>query len=269
MAKDAKDQGKGGGKSDGREKESPKKQAKKPKFTAPAKEIPPPLEVEQSFLSRHSGTLFVLFLIGVIFLSGGRVFFGGGKPPNQLRQTAEQKAAIAAAIGGPFSLIDHLGRAVSEADFKGRFMLIYFGYTYCPDVCPTALTNISAVLDDLGEAGEKIAPIFISVDPARDTSEHLKEYLTHFHPRIIGLTGAEAEIKAAAKAYKVFYKKDTEAEAHAHAAGGAHSHDADDQDYDVDHASVVFLMGPDGVYRTRFSHATSPEDMIREIRKFL
>ncbi|NQU61591.1 MAG: SCO family protein [Rhodospirillales bacterium] len=271
MAKPGK--GKGGGKGPRSTNDPAKKPAPKP----PPRVEPITLSQEQpSFISRHSGALLVVALVGIIFLSGHRVFFG---PKFQPRQTSQQvQQAVLSAIGGPFSLVNQLGQSVTEADFKGRFMLIYFGYTYCPDICPAALTDIGIVLDDLGAAADRIAPIFITVDPLRDTPEYLKEYLSHFDPRLIGLTGTEAQIAAVAKAYKIFYKKEVpapgaEAPAHAHAhaegAAEAHAHEADEGDYDVSHMSIMFLMGPDGVYRTRFSHGTSVDDIARGIRKFL
>ena len=92
-------------------------------------------------------------------------------------------------IGGPFALIDHNGKPRTNEEFRGKLMLVYFGFTYCPDVCPTDLQNIGLALDQLGPAGETIQPLFITVDPARDTAEHLKDYVPMFHPRLIGLTG--------------------------------------------------------------------------------
>ena len=112
-----------------------------------------------------------------------------------------------ALVGGPFSLTDQDGRRVSEKDFLGKHMLVFFGYTYCPDICPTELQVMTAALDTLGPEAEKIQPVFVSVDPERDTPEVLKSYVENFGPRLIGLTGTPEEIAAIAKAYRVYYAK--------------------------------------------------------------
>jgi protein SCO1/2 len=111
-----------------------------------------------------------------------------------------------ALVGGPFSLTDHTGRKVTDKDFLGKYMLVFFGYTYCPDLCPTELQVMSAALDKLGAKADDIQPIFITFDPQRDTPEVLKLYISNFHPRLVGLTGTPEEI-AAAKAYRVYYSK--------------------------------------------------------------
>jgi protein SCO1/2 len=110
-------------------------------------------------------------------------------------------------VGGPFELIDHLGVRRTDADFRGKFLLVYFGYTYCPDVCPTDLAQIAAAIDRLGADGDKIQPLFISVDPERDTPAVLKTYVSAFHNRLVGLTGTPEQVEAAAKAYKAYYAK--------------------------------------------------------------
>ena len=138
-------------------------------------------------------------------------------------------------IGGPFTLTDHTGRQVTEKDFQGKAMLIFFGYTFCPDVCPTSLTEISAAMDKLGPMAAQVVPILVSVDPERDTPEVLKDYVAHFHPSIVGLTGTQEQIKQAAKAYRVFYAKVVD-------EGG------DKDAYLMDHSSVIYLMGPNGKF---------------------
>lgn len=164
------------------------------------------------------------------------------------------RLAAAVKVGGPFELIDQTGRTVTEQDFKGTYMLIYFGYTFCPDVCPTELQDIAVAVDALGEAGERVTPIFITVDPARDTVEMIADYVAAFHPRMVGLTGDEESIKKVAKAYRVYYAKvDDEASS----------------DYLVDHTSFIYLMGPDGEFETLFRYNTSPEDMAESIREIL
>jgi cytochrome oxidase Cu insertion factor (SCO1/SenC/PrrC family) len=161
-----------------------------------------------------------------------------------------QTSAGEALIGGPFTLTDQHGARVTEQDFAGRFMLVYFGYTFCPDICPTSLTVMAAALDQLPEAqAEQVVPILITVDPARDTVEQLADYAPLFHPRLVALTGSEEEVREAARAYRVYY--------HVPEEGG----DA----YLVDHSTFVYLMGPDGSYRTHFGIDASPEAMAEAI----
>ena len=114
-------------------------------------------------------------------------------------------AAQAASIGGPFELIDHTGQTVTEENFDDRYLLVYFGYAYCPDVCPTELLIMGQAVDELGDLSDEVQPLFITVDPARDTVAALAEYVPAFHPRLVGLTGSEAQIHDAAKAYRVYY----------------------------------------------------------------
>ena len=135
-------------------------------------------------------------------------------------------------IGGPFALVDHTGKPRTDADFRGKLMLVYFGFTWCPDICPTDLQNIGLALDELGDAADKVQPLFITVDPARDTPEHLRDYVPMFHPRLIGLTGSAAAIHSAAAAYRVYF-------AQVPLKG---------DDYTVDHSSFIYLMGADGKY---------------------
>ncbi|MHC8507800.1 MAG: SCO family protein [Rhodospirillales bacterium] len=161
-----------------------------------------------------------------------------------------------AAIGGPFTLTDHTGREVTDADFKGRFMLIFFGYTYCPDVCPTTLSDMADAVNLLGADQDKVTPVFITVDPARDTVAHLKDYVAYFHPRMAGLTGTLEQTAAAARAYKIFFRlNDAPA--------------ADPQGYLVDHSSIMYLMGPDGAYAAHFPHGSTPKDIAQGIREHL
>nr|WP_243395632.1 SCO family protein [Sphingomonas oleivorans] len=141
-----------------------------------------------------------------------------------------------AKIGGPFTLTDQDGRRVSDSQFAGRYRLVYFGYTYCPDVCPLDVQNLALGLKQLEESdpgkAEKIQPIFISIDPARDTPEVLKQFVSAFHPRLIGLTGTEAEIATVAKEFAVYYKKQPPA--------------PDTSGYLVDHLRQAMLFGPKG-----------------------
>ncbi len=155
-------------------------------------------------------------------------------------------------IGGPFSLVDTNGKRVTDRDFRGKLMLVFFGYTHCPDVCPTELQTLSTVMDKLGPAADKVAPVFISVDPNRDTAEALANYMKNFNPRITGLTGDPNDIANAAKAYRVYYRK-------AGDIGGG--------DYSVDHSAFVYLMDGEGKYLTHFSFNTAPEAILAVIKK--
>jgi protein SCO1 len=158
-----------------------------------------------------------------------------------------------ALIGGPFTLIDQHGAEVTEQDFAGRYMLIYFGYTYCPDVCPMSLANMTQALDLLPpDEAEQVVPVFITVDPARDTVEQLAEYAPLFHPRLVALTGSPEAMKAAAQAYRVYFAK----------AG-----DDDSDAYLMDHSTFIYLMGPDGRYVRHFAHNAAPEEIAVAIEE--
>jgi protein SCO1/2 len=157
-------------------------------------------------------------------------------------------------IGGPFELVDQDGRAVTDADFKGKFLLVYFGYTYCPDACPTALGVMAAAIDKLDVAGERVTPILISVDPERDTPQALKDYVGNFTPRMVGLTGSAEQIAKAAKEYRVFYQK---------ASGATGS------DYLMDHTTLIYLMGTDGKFLTFFGPQATPDEVAEALRRYL
>lgn len=157
-------------------------------------------------------------------------------------------------IGGPFSLVDHRGQRVSDASFRGRYMLIYFGYGYCPDVCPTELATMGSALDELAGQAAAIQPMFITIDPARDTPAFLADYVAQFHPRLIGLSGTADETAQAAKAYRVFY---------------ARAKSGDTDDYLMDHSSFVYFMGPDGRYLTLFRRGANAKDMAAQIRRLM
>ena len=155
-------------------------------------------------------------------------------------------------VGGPFTLTDQNGREVKDEEFRGRLMLVYFGYTFCPDMCPLGLTTIASALDALpAEVRDQVVPVFITVDPARDTVAVMHDYVGQFSDRLVGLTGSEAAIAAATRAYRVYARKSD-----AKAADGS---------YLVDHSTFTYLMGRDGAYVTHFGHATTPEEMAEKI----
>jgi protein SCO1/2 len=157
-------------------------------------------------------------------------------------------------LGGPFTLAATDGATVTEATFRGQWMLIYFGYTFCPDVCPTELQTMAAALDRLGPLADKIVPIFITIDPERDSPAHMAEYVKLFHERLIGLTGTPEQIAAAARSYRVYYAR-------------AQSKTA--SDYLMDHSSFIYLVGPDGGFRALFRQGISPEDLAEALKQRL
>ncbi|EHP94375.1 SCO family protein [Methylorubrum extorquens] len=153
-------------------------------------------------------------------------------------------------VGGPFALIDQAGRPRTEADFRGRLLLVTFGYTACPDVCPTDLMEIGRALTLLGDA---VQPLFITLDPEHDTAALLAEYLPNFHPRLVGLTGSEAAVRRAADAYKVFYETSPR-------PGGGRA---------IEHSAFVYLMDRSGAYLGFFPPGTSAERMLTILRPHL
>jgi cytochrome oxidase Cu insertion factor (SCO1/SenC/PrrC family) len=156
-------------------------------------------------------------------------------------------------IGGPFALIDQAGNPRTDENFRGKLLLIYFGYSYCPDVCPTDLQQIGLAVDRLGAAGGTVQPLFITLDPERDTAAHLAEYVPLFHPRLIGLTGSAEQIRGVASAYKVYYAK--------YPPGSA--------DYVIDHSSFIYLVDENGKYIGFFPPGTTADRMVEIIRMHL
>lgn len=154
-------------------------------------------------------------------------------------------------IGGPFTLIDHTGRTRTDADFRGKTLVVYFGYSYCPDVCPTDLQSIATAIDMLGGAGENVQPLFVTVDPERDTPAHLADYVPLFHPRLVGLTGTAEAIRAAAAAYKVYFAR------YDPPKGG---------DYAVDHSGFIYVVDRDGRYVGFAPPNTPPERLAAILR---
>ncbi len=162
-------------------------------------------------------------------------------------------SAPAGSVGGPFRLLGSDGRTVTDADFRGRWMLIYFGYTRCPDACPTALNNIANALDLLKADGRQIAPIFITVDPARDTPAVVGQYASLFGTRITGLTGTQAQIDRAEREFRVY----------------AARHPTKNGDYTMDHSSIIYLMDRQGRFVSFIDGAASAEDIAARARDLL
>jgi len=190
------------------------------------------------------GLLF--FLVGLAVLLGALAFDywrGGGS-----------EAPLPLAVGGPFTLVDQNGATRHDTDFRGKLMLVYFGYTFCPDACPTALSEISRAMDELGAKAEEVQPIFVTVDPARDTVEQMKLYMANFSPRILGLTGTPEQVAAAARAYRVYYQKVPQ---------------SGSNDYLMDHSSFIYVMGRDGHYLAHLASGGKPETIVAALKPYL
>jgi protein SCO1/2 len=188
------------------------------------------------------------FLIGAIAGAGVLLVANpqGGQPV---------QSSGAALIGGPFSLVGADGKPVTDRDFRGRYMLIFFGFTHCPDICPAELQVIAQALEQLGDKAKKVVPILITLDPERDTPQAMANYVKSFGPNFVGLTGSPEAIAAAAKAYRVAYSKVENKDS----AG----------DYSVDHSALVYLMDPEGRYVTHFSYGLSADQMAEKLGKSL
>ncbi len=154
-------------------------------------------------------------------------------------------------LGGPFDLVDHTGRPVTQADFADGWMLVYFGFTFCPDVCPTELGTIAAALDAMEADAAVVTPVLISIDPERDTPAQLADYVAAFHPRMVGLTGTADQVAAVARRYRVYY---------------ARAQNPEMTEYTMDHSSFIYLVGPDGRVRSIFRPETAPETMAAAVR---
>ena len=194
--------------------------------------------------SARNGLIAFVAALAIIF--GGFAYRQFGAAPDETVQAP-------LSIGGPFRLVDAGGTDRRDTDFRGKLMLVYFGYTYCPDVCPTTLTTMSDALARLGAGASQIVPIFITVDPARDTPAQMKQYLASFDPRFVGLTGSPAQIAAAANAYRVYYRRVS-------GSGGR---------YTMDHSSVIYLMARDGRYLGHFDSTITADDLARAVKKYL
>ncbi|HKM70147.1 MAG TPA: SCO family protein [Stellaceae bacterium] len=195
------------------------------------------------------------FVPVAVLLAGFVILGAGAFLALSLHETPRGAAGtlLASAIGGPFQLVDQNGKTVTNADLKGKWSLVYFGYTHCPDACPTALNDISIALDELGPKRDAVRPVFITVDPERDTPEVLKSYVTAFDAPILALTGTPEEIAQAAKGYRVYYAKHPE-------TGG---------DYSMDHSSVIYVMDPEGRFTASFTHENTPEQIAERLKKLL
>jgi protein SCO1/2 len=196
---------------------------------------------------RRSPALLLSVLVVLSAALGGFLWYLGDLRAAGPRVVEVQTGTVA--IGGPFSLIDQNGMRRTEKDFGGKPILVFFGYTYCPDVCPTTLSLMSAALERLGPDAKRLTPVMITVDPKRDTPATLKAYLASFGPEFVGLTGSDDEIAAAAKAYKVYYRP------------------ANTETGEVlDHSSIIYLMDGKGGFLAHYTIETPPDEMARDIK---
>ena len=199
---------------------------------------------------RSNRPFWVVAVIAIAaLLVGARLLQWGG---GSVHAPHESEAQSQDSVGGPFTLVDADGKEVTDKDFLGKFVLIYFGYTFCPDICPTELGLVAKALDALTpEQRDKIVPLFITVDPERDTPAVMKTYTAAFHPKIVGLTGSVEQIDQAKAAYHVYAKK----------APGS-----DEKSYSIDHSSVLYLIGPDGGFLRHFNMNATLDQVIEELR---
>ncbi len=198
----------------------------------------------------RSVRLAVIVLAAVV---AGAVAWRWLAPPPERAVTSSGTALI----GGPFSLVDHRGQAVTDRDYRGRYMLVQFGYTHCPDMCPLELQNMTEALDLLGPEARAVQPLFITIDPARDTVGVMATYVANFHDSLVGLTGSGEQVAAAAKVYRVFYRR---AEPGDGAGNG-------DENYLLDHSTPIYLMDRQGRYLAHFSPATTPQQMADRLAR--
>jgi protein SCO1 len=195
---------------------------------------------------RTSRILLVLgaFVAGLVLFSAV-VFIVTGRSPAPI--------AMPSAVGGPFNLVDQNSKPITDKDMNGHPFLVFFGFTHCPDVCPTTLFEVSEILRALGPGAKDVRALFITVDPERDTPKVLKDYLSSFDPRVIGVTGDEASIAAVIKAYRVYAKKVPQ-------DGGG---------YTMDHTAIVYLMGKDGRFVTPFNMKRRPNEAAEDLKRYL
>jgi len=184
----------------------------------------------------------------LILAAGALLWFGFRDNPRGVAGSV-----LSAAIGGPFQLVDQNGKAFTAANLQGKWHLLFFGYTHCPDTCPTTLNELALALDKLGKRKDRVGIVFISVDPERDTPEVLKSYVESFDAPIVALTGTPDQIKQVARAYRVYYAK----------------HQRSGGEYDMDHSAVIFVMDPQGRFTATLSPDTPADAMAQRLEKLL
>lgn len=212
---------------------------------------------------RGTRLIIGLLIATAVAVAGARLYIhltsNGGVTVTEEQKERSAKDVAREVVTGEFTLVDHRGRTVTDVDYRGSWLLIFFGYTHCPDVCPTTLGVVALVMDELGADAAKVKPLFISVDPDRDTPESLADYVAAFHPSIDGLTGTPEQVKAAAHTHRAYYAKAPAEE------GGQITA----EDYAVDHSAYLYLMDPDGVYAHVFSPTDTAEEIAASIKNFI
>jgi protein SCO1/2 len=198
--------------------------------------------------TRFLVVIIAAFLVGALIAAAVLLL----SAPQAGRQVQSSGTAL---VGGPFSLIGADGKTVTDQDFRGRYMLVFFGFTHCPDICPAELQVIAEALDKLGDKAAKVVPIFITVDPERDDPKTMGEYVKSFGPNFVGLTGSPEAIAAAAKAYRVAYSKV--------------ENKTSPENYAVDHSALVYLMDENGQYLAHFPYGTGAQEMAEKLDRFL
>ena len=195
--------------------------------------------------SRRAAPVLAAGLAALLALAAVAVWVFGTPAPVQ----------EAAAIGGPFTLTDGAGRTVTDQTFRGKYMLVYFGYTFCPDVCPTTLNDVAQAIDKLGPAADKLRPLFITVDPARDTPDVMRQYAAAFSPKLTGLTGTAAQIATVAKEYRVYY--------------APHKTGPNPGDYTMDHSSILYVMDPSGRFAGVIRADEGADAIAADLKKYV
>ncbi len=180
---------------------------------------------------------------GILVGAGGVWLASGGRKGGEF------------SIGGPFTLTDAQGKTVTDRDFRGKWLLVYFGYTFCPDVCPTTLNQLAAALGALGAKADEVVPVFITIDPQRDTPAVMGQYVAAFSPRLVGLTGTPEQIEKVAKEYRVYY--------------APHRTGPGPNDYTMDHTSLIYLMGPDGSFVAPIRADQTAAEMAADLGRHL
>ena len=195
---------------------------------------------------------FILLILA--FIAAGVIGFVLTPQP----ENGSTQIQTSSEVGGPFELVDHHGTTVTEKNYDGSYKLIFFGFTHCPGICPGELNKMDAILEDLGEDGEKIQPLFVSIDPERDTPEAMREYVELFNPRIIGLTGSPEQIEAMKESYKIYATK--------REMSGAMTENGE---YMMDHSTYTYLMSPENELLEVFSIQETPDTISVEIKSHL
>jgi cytochrome oxidase Cu insertion factor (SCO1/SenC/PrrC family) len=196
-------------------------------------------------MTTHAISRRIAFAAIILLIAAGIGVYALMSSPQGPRSSGE------ALVGGPFTMVNQKGETVTEKSFAGKPMLLFFGYTYCPDICPTELQVMAEALSQLGDKGADIQPILVSVDPTRDTPQVLADYVANFGPQFVGLTGTAEQVKAMADTYRVFYAKV--------------ENKTDASAYLMDHSSIIYLMGPDGKFLKHFTYSTDAKALAEGI----